>query len=126
MSDETKELLFKDLAMRLPYGVKVLHNEMVLPMGAYPSPVKGQIDIETVSNGGFKPILRPLSDVTNEELELMDLEPEDFIHFVEQVESELLPFHDMMLLYKNHVDVDRLIERGIAVDVNTIETDPYK
>ena len=80
MNKDDRELLLKDLCARLPYGVKVkvtatlenLHpgDEVTLlgctPMGEYPMfyTYRGNLLL-----GEFKPYLRPMSSMTEEEIE---------------------------------------------------------
>ena len=89
------------------------------------------ITIDHVIENQFKPILRPLSDLTKELLpfELSwgndGLRFEDY--FVMANNSELsytTKVYDWLL--KNHYDIDNLIGKGLAIDVNTLEENPYK
>jgi hypothetical protein len=50
------------------------------------------------------------------------------IHEREQTEAEIIsmPYQAYQLLFKMKIDVFSLIEKGLAVDVNTLETNPYK
>jgi hypothetical protein len=55
----------------------------------------------------------------------------DFILFgtiepTEEREIINLPYQAYQLLFKMKIDVFSLIEKGLAVDVNTLETNPYK
>ena len=67
MTQEDKELLLKDLCVRLPYGVKLLHT-----------PTNEITNLEMIGNGvidgnihdlieNFKPYLFPLSSMTEEQ-----------------------------------------------------------
>jgi hypothetical protein len=126
MTQEQTDLLFKDLSMRLPYGVKVLHGDIILPTGAMPNPCTGKIDIESVSKGGFKPILRSLSDLGDNELYTMEHFPDFIKTFIQNVYQGGVTVKEYMYLIENHYDVNLLIEKGMAIDVNTLETNPYK
>jgi len=86
----------------------------------------------------FKPILRPLSDLTKE----INVNNEDFVPyehstFVEAMlaneyleylceakadlsEDRLLPYSIVQLLFEWHFDVFGLIEKGIAIDINDV------
>jgi hypothetical protein len=64
-----KKLELKHLSAYLPYGLKGMSkNETVFLLSTYPT-MGGGIEnrtIETFLNDGYKPILRPLSDLTKE------------------------------------------------------------
>lgn len=67
MTEEEKELLFKDLCARAPYGTSIAYNVYgKLPIGRF------IIDIHELLFEGYdiehcKPYLRPLSNMTEEE-----------------------------------------------------------
>ncbi len=141
MSDETKDILFRDMAMRLPYGVKVQWedhghktNQKIVGCGT------GHVTFDVTEHDSFeecstehtilhydsiKPILRPLSDLNYEQLRGMGYYTGTKA-LVDDVQSGEIKHINFMKLIKNHYDVSLLIERGMAVDVNTLETDPYK
>jgi len=86
-----------------------------------------QYDIEDVF-----PILRPLSDITNQNIadmtEYSDFEniyfngkPSDLI-FTNTEEKTYLSdiLNNIDFLFKNHFDIYRLIEAGLAIDINTL------
>jgi hypothetical protein len=55
----------------------------------------------------------------------------DFILFgtiepTEETEVNNMPYQAYQLLFKMKIDVFSLIEKGLAVDVNSLETNPYK
>ena len=83
---------------------------------------------------GYKPILRPLSDLTPELLkELRDSENKDLLLWgVRGFEGDLtscnkysyeLTYHVLEWLYKNHIDVFGLIDKELAINRNTIIDD---
>lgn len=122
MNDETKDILFRDLAMRLPYGVVVKAKGW-----HYKTPVTVENIWHVVrTNHEAKPILRPLSDLSDQHIFKMGYDPDQIKSCIEDVQRGLISHLHFMYLIENHYDVSLLIERGIAVDVNTIETDPYK
>ena len=45
---------------------------------------------------------------------------------LEELEIIAMPYQAYRLLFKMKIDVFSLIEKGLAVDVNTLETNPYK
>lgn len=130
MTQEHKELLLKDLCGRLPYGVickddyvKVegklvqigINYDMCLLSDNY-----GKTEFVYIPN--CKPYLFPLSSMTEEQKkeyeslcikntsECTDLYsivfPKDYYDTVESIDY----------LYKNHIDIRGLIEKGLAID----------
>ena len=130
MIKQDKELLLKDLCGRLPYGVRVLSNEShiiatLLRGGKYD-------DGETyfiVTHIGcalkideFKPYLRPMSSMTEEELQEYDTictkllnqykdYPKNSLWVMTYTDSEMFDFFNA-----NHFDYHRLIEKGLALE----------
>lgn len=82
-----------------------------------------------------KPILRPLSDLTKEfehngrnislirEWSEVDEIPEGVIEksFEGHVKHDTIPHWMLRELFKHHFDVFQLIEKGEAIDINTLE-----
>ena len=62
-----------------------------------------------------KPILRPLSDLTEDLL---------CISWIENIQDKELgaecPYDVWQVLFANHFDVFGLIEKGLAIDINTL------
>lgn len=133
MTLQEKELLLKDLCMRLPYGVKVEH---LLHAPNNPSDLfavdmdkqllycdhKGREEWYKVEY--VKPYLRPMSSMTEEERKEYELlanrcitNSVGFIHFDAQ---ELINW-----LLKNYFDFMGLIPKGLAIEV-TEENNTYK
>ena len=73
MTQKDKELLLKDLCARLPYGVKVQHQRQdyldEIQSIEHISRKYGEIETESVLGfvDDFKPYLRPMSSITEEE-----------------------------------------------------------
>jgi len=67
-----------------------------------------------------------------DDLEYYDLENEfalfGVFHSTEEKETEIIamPYQAYQLLFKMKIDIFGLIEKGLAVDVNILETNPYK
>ena len=98
----------------------------------------------TSNNGDFTPICRPLSDLTKEiehngekfvpivELAKMrssiveNVIPRAFEAIKRDIKSKRLPFDMVLKLIEWKFDIANLIESGEAIDVNTLETNPYK
>ena len=132
MTQEDKELLLKDLCARLPYGVKAkVLDESVLQYD-YTAEEGGFINgIENLNDGlfaikcredgyvltydEFKPYLRPMSSMTDEEQRTLD----SMCNGVEMVSrlSGLKMFDKAFnWLDENHFDYRGLIEKGLAID----------
>ena len=118
MTQEDKELLLKDLCLRLPYGVKVrcdfgLDGEITeisrtknnLYCCKYLDCKEGYCYIESL-----KPYLFPLSSMTEEqEEEYNDLNSYELGCFPHTEEA-------LDYLIKNYFDYRGLIEKGLAID----------
>ena len=113
MTQEDKSLLLKDLCARLPYSVWGLHRGEDLPLyvidnsGAYM--VLGYnawFNLDTVD---FKPYLRPMSSMTEEE-------KEEYIDLFEGMPfcPDLVALLDW--LNEHHFDYRDLIEMGLALE----------
>lgn len=87
-------------------------------------------DVDDVFESEVKPILRPLSDLTKkisfEENEFMpfDVLNWDF-HFTNSIINKIIPilgmaYSDIEYLQQWHFDVFGLIEKGLAIDINTL------
>lgn len=83
----------------------------------------------------FKPILHPLYELTKDEwiekLNTFACELLDAAHVYDEKNVIGLnwmtqPFEIVMWLIEHHFDVAGLIEKGEAIDVNTLPENPYK
>lgn len=149
MTQEQKELLLKDLCARLPYGVMVnvqykdgdgWKSEDRRILGIYED---GQVYLDCVYTtvDCIKPYLRPMSSMTNEELNNLSqysgLVYDNFI--LESFQNDTYKCLDFYLtevptdvvilvfdwLNKNHFDYRGLIVQALAIEV-TKENNPYK
>lgn len=124
MTQEEKELIFKDLCSRLPYHVKV---KVWLKDG---TTEEGVLDLEhnygDVLRDAFyyneivdiKPYLRPMSSMTEEEFDKYEE-----LEWAGDFENLSLPLLDWF--NARHFDYRGLIEKGLAIAV-TEENNPYK
>ena len=126
MNKEDKELLYKGLCSRLPYGVKIYK-------ALYGATTLNERDIESFRKGFddiIIPYLRSMSSMTEEEKKeynsLCDAVPISYYTFGYIVEDiELYDnFDSIDWLNKHHFDYHGLIERGLAIEV-TEENNPY-
>lgn len=128
MIQKYKELLLKDLCVRLPYGLKVKCEK-------YPFPVtilySGNIDeVKFKETGGIenicaiKPYLFPLSSMTEEQKKYIadrwgineesDFEiNSDWGEYIVEL-GDIIDYIDW--LNENHFDYRGLIEKGLAID----------
>lgn len=130
MTQEEKELLLKDLCARLPYGVKCIVTKSRTEEGQ-----KGDVGkityiclegVECIGNepffsefGNFKPYLRSMSSMTEEELKefrachcVYDLHP-DFQPMMCNIANEQNMFDWLKV---HHFDYRGLIKKGLAID----------
>lgn len=137
------KLTLAHLAPYLPYGVNFRFNLKDV-YDEYPNEIRDKIltcnSIDLCISIG-KPILRPLSDLSKNEnfWHIVNIMDDNFGEYV-TVDSDCdidvdcdggcgryVSLHDCYNayteLFKNHFDVFGLIEKGLAVDINTIEND---
>ena len=143
MTQEDKQLLLKDLCARLPYGVRVFVSGDDFDNYQYPylltaiskfgqdtfckiySPIYTPLGCPGIEN--VKPYLFPLSSMTSEQLfevqEIMgknEIEIEDgFFNIIDSSRNTITYLEILAVLewfYKNHFDINGLIEKGLAID----------
>lgn len=136
MIKEEKNLLFRDLCVRLPYHVRC---KIWLKDG---TTEEGPLDLEhnyadVLLNAFYyndikdiKPYLRPMSSMTDEEkveYENTFASVYDVDDYGEDADSwhEEFSIHSLDWLNKNHFDYRGLIEKGLAIEV-TEENNPYE
>ena len=122
MTQKEKELLMKDLCARLPYGF-VVHRYSDNRDISFEA---GELDdfahfIEYSEGEEFKPYLRPMSSMTDEEYKelgfIITKQPLQAVHHI-GLDAEVLDFY-----YKHHFDVRFLIPIGLALEATE---DMYK
>lgn len=120
MTQEERELILKDLSARLPYGIKVQNvlNGSIYDLKKYLYCLPDAL----ITN--FKPYLRPLSSMTEEEyIEYLNIDnrsyscPIDYAHIPASDRIDWLNTH--------HFDYRGLIEKGLAIAV-TEKNNPYE
>ena len=117
MTQEEKQLLLKDLCMRLPYGVKLDNGLKLRSIDVLTNVVSCSGSDRKAEN--IKPYLRPMSNMTEEErytyrhmLGAMLNSEGESIMFV-YVED----FHTVIdWLLSKHFDYRGLIEKGLALE----------
>ena len=141
------ELQIKHLAPYLPYGLKLQYvvREKVEKTGIMKSiihnedethPTKVSIEWGDAEHiWMFKPLLRSLSEIKNYFQPIFDTDKEvnEFLSYetltpfsIEDLENclpEYIPYGSFKVLLKHHFDVFGLIEKGLAVDINTLSVE---
>lgn len=130
ITQENKELLFKNLSARLPYHVRV---KVWLKDG---TTEEGVLDLEhnyaDVLRDAFyynkivdiKPYLRPLSSMTEEEMDAY-ANTNSFLYTNGIPYNLVYTTKGLFFLLNNHFDIFDLISKGLAIAV-TEENNPYK
>jgi len=134
MTQKDKELLLKDISARFPYGV-VLDIDTVdwkAPQGHIQVKIDGygfiSKDMSLIINGSYygdnyKPYLRLLSSMTEEESKEFGLLQTDF--YTDGFLYHIAALNLIDWLNAHHFDYRGLIEKGLAIPV-TKENNPYK
>lgn len=127
MTQEEKQLLLKDLCARLPYGVKILYTGWDNDRGFEYQIVEKLIGVDdhfiytlwgreknkhSIKFADFKPYLRPMSNMTEEEKE----EHEMFFHSYSTSLDERKSVERIDWLNSHHFDYRGLIEKGLAIE----------
>lgn len=127
-----EKLELKYLAPYLPYGLTGLLNETnddCFIIGASEDYIYTDSSFDELYYTDIKPILRPLSDIKNFE-DIMDEFSEYSWEMFENaffVLKRALNCFDSItytiaeLCFKHHLDLFGLIEKGLAIDINTLE-----
>ena len=122
MTQEDKELLFKDLCARLPYNVKCynskyrpdLAEEIICITVNYNHPCV-QLGTYLYKLEQVKPYLFPLSSMTEEEKEEYCQLQQRIIYNSKGVVNEDVTKY-INYCYKKHLDINNLIPMGLAID----------
>ena len=125
MTQEDKQLLLRDLCERLPYGVKLgfensdlilvpeefnVYTKQLSTNQIYPKVDRAVIKhIYDVWN--YRPYLRPMSSMTDEEETLFRCE----LPAIAKTDAQLVAMR-MELFLKGHLDFKHLIEKGLALE----------
>ena len=126
MTREDKELLFKDLCARLPYGVKVQCEDYLFPfdkdhmgIGMLYHDFNGNpLESPKIILSGcyygedIKPYLFPMSSMSDEQLPYYITT----LKYSEETRGMVETPNSFDWLNKNHYDYRGLIEKGLALD----------
>lgn len=126
MTQEQKDLLLKDLSVRLPYGVKFESENAERVYFIDTSDDEIYINGTNIEN--CKPYLFPLSSMTEEQKKESSLEPSLLDAFINGrislFEDEELTVEDIIKIIgwfnKNHFDYRGLIEKELAIDASNL------
>lgn len=131
-SEQSETLELKHIAYYLPYNVEVkqLNAEK---RDTFTLDVEGLRIMEVYGYEHFSLVLRPLSDIqkyfeplfTTDE-NISKLLSEEYIcpfsiNDIGDCLAEYLPFNTFQLLIEHHFDVYELIDKGFAIDMNTLD-----
>lgn len=130
IQEEDKKLPLKDLTARLSYGVKGIiiydKSNTTFTVEGIDNNVLHLSDAEDCYVEDFKPYLRPLSSMTDEEKGELKLEQEKdeelFIQVINKSQNgddsllgTVIPHYAEDWANKNHFDYRGLIEKGLAL-----------
>lgn len=101
-----EKLTIKELAPYLPYGLNVVNENGIGYCEINNIQIAHIIEYDRISE--VKPILRPLSDLDDG----YDNTPESL---------QECTYSYIQILLSNHYDIFGLIEKGLAIDINTLE-----
>lgn len=111
MTQEEKELLLQDLCARLPYEVKA-HTKIgtnITVIGVIDDTIKDETE-DSFDISFVKPYLRPMSSMTEEEIN----EYENFI--INEKDNQLRFCNELVFYNSHHFDYRGLIEKGLAIE----------
>ena len=112
MTQEEKQLLLIDLCARLPYGVEIICGESKISLTLTPHMLE---EISKDNNKlEWKPYLRPMSSMTEEEVEKYNELCGCNAPFPGIIEESVAEFLDW--LNSHHFDYRGLIEKGLALE----------
>ena len=137
---QNKELLLKDLCARLPYNVICqvefkengkYNSKVMLLSGIFTDEAYFTTKGGSIYSNEYKPYLFPLSSMTKEQLfdvqEILgknEIEIEDgFLRILDSDRNTISYLEILALLewfYKNHFDINGLIEKGLAIDATNL------
>jgi hypothetical protein len=118
MTQKDKELLLKDLCARLPYEVKVYNEPYTFDLDIFEVNSTISETILEIIKEGWKPYLRPMSSMTEEERKEYNDIVKNTIDFYDCPKSEEICFFIIPIewLNKHYFDFRSLIEKGLALE----------
>jgi predicted transcriptional regulator len=126
MKNTTEKLELKHLAPYQEHKVKLMYNGVKCNIAYLSTKRIAFIEITGIgevikmkwdyASGKVLPILRPLSDLTTNAFVFK----KDLEHIKLHNEVITMRYYMVEYLFQNHFDVFGLIEKGLAIDINTI------
>lgn len=113
------ELELKYLAPYLPYGLKIYQEDLREHVNTFSWELNIETNLKQVLEFQNKPILRPLSDLTEEYVSRKTIDDYNFCSSRDI--TKCLSYHSLSYLLSLHFDVFGLIEKGLAIDINTLK-----
>ena len=124
MTQEDKELLFKDLCARLPYNVICqvefkengkYNSKVMLLSGIFTDEAYFTTKGGSIYSNEYKPYLFPMSSMTEEEKEeYCQLQQRIIYNSKGVVNEDVVKYINWC--YKKHLDINNLIPMGLAID----------
>lgn len=129
-----KQIKLHHIVPYLPYGLKIANVSLKGDVRSI-YPLEAKINNDSIMDALYgvnqMPILRPLSDLKKEiehngekimfvEKYTSDIQEELRACLYDKTYFELLPYFVITRLFKCHFDVFGLIEKGLAIDINTL------
>jgi hypothetical protein len=124
------KLELKHLAPYLPYDLQCrvwkpphIHNNKIVKLVGLINKDCGCFTQNNYYYDEFKPILRPLSDLTEDvviEIGIIGIDVDNVLNAVIHNDMSYMEYSVHTILVKNHFDVFGLIEKGLAIDINTL------
>ena len=118
MTQEKKQLLLKDLCGRLPYEPHIYikagkaHADIVLN-GTH---IHDWMTVPSCQNITIKPYLRPMSSMTEEEINEFILISDTVLWLGDKKSTSILSLEQIDWLNAHHFDYRRLIPMGLALE----------
>ena len=113
MTQEEKQLLFKDICARLPYGVICNLYDTEDANKKFQLKELSNLIISAVNSECIRPYLRPMSSMTEEEKEWLYSNFDYIESFGVKCYDKIPEYYDW--LNEHHFDYRGLIEKGLAV-----------
>ena len=124
MTQEDKELLLRDLSARLPYNVicqvefkeSGKHNSQIMLLsGIFTDEACFTTKGGSIYSNEYKPYLFPHSSMTEEQKEeYVALQQRVIYNSRGPADLDVMNYVDWC--YKHHIDINGLIEKGLAID----------
>ena len=128
MTQEDKELLFKELCARLPYNVICqvefkengkYNSKVMLLSGIFTDEAYFTTKGGSIYSNEYKPYLFPFSSMTEEEKEeYCQLQQRIIYNSKRVVNEDVMKYINWC--YKKHLDINNLIPMGLAIDATNL------